>query len=485
MTNTIGCNADSVHLFEEHCSSLPIWWQLGQAKRTIVYLDAHLDLQKIDDNKLGALRQCRTVGGFRALQSPHHLNTSNRYAFGIENFLYPASRLDLIKRLIWVAPPHIPRRYSSSLLEHVQQMDGIGFEELTGFSPTGNSSLRGLLLGLDVTICDPDDLANLGIDPEYFLDIDVDYFVVTPGDKLWVDPGAEIRRVLKILGIPSTTTISYATSSGFTPMHLRFIGNYLAAVMSCDDDATKHYEHLSAAARLMASGERENAISICRHATRQRPDCAASHYLLATAVCDSSESRDMRQRAEEIDSVYAFDLQREASAFPNRHIQISRERLQHLSSDLEKLTPGSEQRALAEVAIGQLYARVGRLHEAWHLLKKQTGDLANQCDLALDIARGILAGNQPHQAKTLLDIALNADRTRTGALVHLGDLALRFGDIDRAILCFNHAATRAPAWMLPLERLQRCYHLNGDREKENGFKAVIKRRRSRLLVLSG
>jgi arginase family enzyme len=33
--------------FEEHSSVLAMWWGLGSHPRTLVYLDAHLDLQQL------------------------------------------------------------------------------------------------------------------------------------------------------------------------------------------------------------------------------------------------------------------------------------------------------------------------------------------------------------------------------------------------------------------------------------------------------
>ncbi|MDZ7841202.1 MAG: hypothetical protein U5R46_10360 [Gammaproteobacteria bacterium] len=99
-------SAFAVHLFEEHSSSLPVWWHAAAAPRTVVYLDAHLDLQQVGEERLQRLERCRSPDEVRALEAPHHLNSSPEYAFGIENFLYPAHRSGLLDRLIWVAPAH-------------------------------------------------------------------------------------------------------------------------------------------------------------------------------------------------------------------------------------------------------------------------------------------------------------------------------------------------------------------------------------------
>src|SRR5690606_33348618 len=151
-----------IHLFEEHSDTLSVWWQHRRPGSTVVYLDAHLDLQETTAGGIERLRQCNAVKEVRRLAAPHHLNQSQHYAYGIEDFPHPASRLGLLERLIWVAPPHVPRGYTRSLVEYMQQMDGIDFDELTGFRRTGGA-FRGRLLGLDITICDYEHLADIDI----------------------------------------------------------------------------------------------------------------------------------------------------------------------------------------------------------------------------------------------------------------------------------------------------------------------------------
>ena len=180
-----------------------------------MYLDAHLDLQKTSDEAIGALKRCTRLEHVQDLEAPDHLNRSARYAFGIENFLYAGQRLNLIDRLIWVAPPHIPRQYSTALIEYTQQMDGISFDELTSFEEIGRNAVRGTLLGLDITICDYDALDTLGIDDHFYLDVDIDYFVDVPSDRLWIDPATVINAITAQLGEPQLVTISRAVTSGF------------------------------------------------------------------------------------------------------------------------------------------------------------------------------------------------------------------------------------------------------------------------------
>ncbi len=469
------------HLFEEHSATLPVWWAQPERPRTVVYLDAHLDLQQLDAAKIDALRRCETIEAVRALEAPHHLESSSRYAFGIENFLYPAHQLGLIEHLIWVAPPHVPTTYSPALLEYVQQMDGISFEELTGFAAEG-SALHGRLLGLNITICGLGDLGELEIAPGYCLDIDIDFFVTVPGDTLWTDPGAAVRGLLETAGPPRLATVSRAVSSGFTPLHLRFVGDYVAAALSGDGGAVRHYQRLHDAIAAMEMGDPGRAESICRGAMDARPDCASSAFLLARALGDSNEARDARNRAVELDAGYGPDLSRDASAFPNRGRPLDGRQLRTLLDRLDEQVAGTGRRMYAEAALAMLCARAGLPGEAWRLLKPAFDASSENSDALLALAGAMLSGAAPHEAIPLLQRARRHDSTRTSALLHLGDLALRAGTVEQADSYYREVADRAPAWTLPLERLRLCRETLGDRAGVAELHRIIEQRKS---VLAG
>lgn len=476
-----------VYLFEEHSSTLPVWWQYRSNPRPAVYLDAHLDLQPISSDQLQALEHCDHLEQIKALGSPHHLNLANHYAYGIENFLYPASKLKLIDRLIWVAPRHLPRAYESSLLEYIQQMDGISFDELTGFQELAHGSIRGHLLGLDITICEFGNLDKLNIGNEYYLDIDIDYFVKVPDDQLWIDPAGVVEQVLDQLGAPVLATVSRAVISGHTPLSLRFIGDYVTAVLAQDKSGILHFQNLYRATILIDKGQTQQAIKLCQQNIDSRPDCAASHFILDRAMRPDDEDAWQlnSEHASELDSQYTFDLSREASGFPNRNRRLNNEQLSTLTTQLETLKFEATERALAEVAIGQLYAEAGMLKQAWQLMRKQNGDLASHSDLLLAIARGILASKEPQKAKPLLELASNTIRTRTSATLFLGDLAYRAGDAQQALKYYQRVSEYAPAWMAPLERQLYCFEKLGETAQFNEISELIEQRKQVLSRLIG
>jgi len=476
-----------IHLFEEHSASLPIWWQAAGAARTIVYLDAHLDLQPIAEAQIQRLKNAQNIDDIRALEAPHHLNRSDRYVFGIENFLYAAHRLGLLDRLIWVVPPHIPRRYTSSLLDIIQQMDGITFSELCSFRPVPGNALRGTLLGLDITLCDYQDLHSQSITGPWYLDIDIDYFVRVPDDQLWCDPAQLIDQIHAQLGEPVLSTVSRAVGSGFTPLSLRFVADYALAALEQDIPSRQHFHALFTALQRLSQGEIEDARKGLQNACKSRPDCAAAHYLLGMVLDqnkqDTAQVQTANKRAVELDPYYAFDLSRVASGFPNRHRPLDSKQLKLLNTQLS--TAPSDKQAYAEIAIARLYAASGALTEAWKLLQKQSGDLAGHSDLTLSIAHGLLERGAHQQAKGLLEQAAGAMTSRTNATLSLGDIAFQGGTPETALHHYQQASEYAPAWSLPLQRQAACLKALGETQALDHLSQIIAQRHKKMAALIG
>jgi len=475
-------NADfPVHLFEEHSSSLPIWWQSRHTPRTLIYLDAHLDLQQPAVQQIKALKAARNLEELLALEAPDHLNPSAAFAFSIENFLYAAQHLKLIKRLIWVTPPHIPRHYSTEILAYMQQMDGVSFEELSSFKSTGDGALRGQLLGLDITLCDYQALHSLKLEQSYYLDIDVDFFVSVPEDSLWVDPKRVINRILQQLGKPILATISRAVGSGFTPLSMRFIGDYCAALLIRNRPDSDHFHTLYLALTLIEKAQPGKALQYAKQAVQSRPACADSQFILGIALQRAGlpgEAASARERASALDPHYAFELARAASGFPNRHRGIDNTQLESLRSRLNR-----HSNPQARVALALLFAEQGALTPASQLLQSLQGDFKNHAPLALAIARSILGRETPSEARSLLEIAADAQQTRTAANMLLGDLSLRKDEIAHALHHYTLAAEFAPAWMLPLQQQLYCYKKLGEHTQQQRISRLIQAREKTLAAL--
>ena len=481
MTDTRQSTDFPVHLFEEHSSSLPVWWQARQTPHTLVYLDAHLDLQQLAESQLEALTAARTLDQIKALEAPNHLNPSPRFAFGIENFLCAAQHLNLIKRLIWVTPPHIPRHYSTQILAYIQQMDGVTFEELSSFKPLGDGALRGQLLGLDITLCDYRALHSLNLEHDYYLDIDIDYFITVPQDRLWIDPKTVMTHIRQQLGEPRLATISRAVDSGFTPLPMRFIADYCAALIKQNGPDSDHFNQLYNALILIEQRQTEKAQQQAQQAAQSRPDCAASQFILGIALQHTGQPREAanaRERAASLDSHYGFELGRAASGFPNRHRDIDNTQLEALRAQLNSYSD-----APARVALALLLAGQGALTPASQLLQSLQGDFKNHATLALEIARGILASATPSGARPLLELAASARQTRTTANMLLGDLADEEQNTRLALHHYTLAGEFAPAWDLPLQQQLRCYKKLGEQRRQQPLRRLIKARERILAAL--
>ncbi len=471
-----------IHLFEEHSSTLPVWWQHRSSPKTIVYLDAHLDLQQVSEERIAKLLACSRLEEFKALEAPNHLNPSARYAYGIENFLYAAHRLGFIERLIWVAPPHIPRHYSPALIDYMQQMDGLDFEDLTGFEKVGRNALHGSMIGLDITICDYDDLEFLQIGSDYYLDIDIDYFVDVPADRLWIDPAKVINSITGQLGDPSLITISRAVTSGFTPMAYRFIGDYIHDLLAQEEGGNiEYYQELTNAIMELGKGELEAGRSRLEQLMDNHLDIADAYYLAALTTADSTSKNALLQQAEERNSAYQFDLARDSIGLLHRKKKLVQPMVKKLLSALDGLEPVSEQRIKAEVALAQVNAVAGDTDTAMSLINEISGDYADHEDVLLSVVAKQLDDEEKRdENRGLLYMICQAEKNVTTAYLYLGDIEVSDGRYQQALEHFQKACHRAPAWMLPLERMSQCYRLLGAASEETNINKIIELRKKRL-----
>jgi len=60
-------------IFEEHCTVLATWRRRDIREKTLVYLDAHLDLQRVNQTRMQRLRSAPSPEAFAALEKPDHL----------------------------------------------------------------------------------------------------------------------------------------------------------------------------------------------------------------------------------------------------------------------------------------------------------------------------------------------------------------------------------------------------------------------------
>lgn len=446
-------------IFEEHSSVLPHWWSEGAGPRTLVYLDAHLDLQYVNSERIRRLEQCTSAQQMAALEKPHDLCPDGEFGYSLENFLYPATRLGLIGKLIWVLPPHVRTGYSDKVATQLEQMDGVLPEELMSFRRV-DGRIEGRLLGLDLTLCDFRQLERLALPADSRIDIDVDYFIAVPGDRPWVDP-QEVFGVLRRLRLTTESiTLSRSVSSGFTPLRHRFIADYLAALWEERADDADHYARVFDLDRRLEAGEREAVAQAMRAETERRPDCAAGWHLLGLAQADPAQAASCHARAAEISPAYGPSVLRAACEIRHRRLGADLAGVMRLGRELHK-APAAEQ-GLAFAALGLLLCGFGDLKGALECYRRASQTLGSQSELAMQIAKLLMRAGRPDEAVRFLAIALEDDKARSAAHSYLGHIFRRLGQLERARAHLEQAHEAAPCWGGPLETLVQLYRDLGE-----------------------
>ena len=277
-------------IFEEHSSVLPHGVARGVRSRTLVYLDAHLDLQPVGAAALQRLRDCADATAVRVLEAAHPFGELEDRCFGIEDFLHPAAQLGCIRHLVWVAPPQVWRAGFGAALSRLVQLPGITLDDLATLRRSDDGCIVGRLLGLDLTLCALPQLAQQPQQPlpaDWLLDVDADYFVELPGDQLWADPLAILAALRALPGAPVELTISRAVGRGFTPLRHRFQADLLAAAWTGDTPAAQALHPLVQADGLLwPRGQRAACVAACasRPAPRQRTTSAPAPPTLPTSA---------------------------------------------------------------------------------------------------------------------------------------------------------------------------------------------------------
>lgn len=386
-------------VFEEHASVLPWWVQRGVRGATLVVLDAHLDLQPIDAGSLARLRGCADADAMRALQWSDPFLAPGDACFGIEDFLYPAARIGLVDHVVWVAPPHAMRAGFGPALERLVQMDGITLADLDSLQLSDDGWIDGRLAGVAVSACTLQTLGQRALPAGWLLDIDIDFFVDVPTDSLWMDPLQVLRALRALPGAPEELTVSRSAGSGFTPQHLRGVADILAAAWggSVDDEAAR---------------------------SRLPPDSDLGDMLTATH---------------------------------SRKLPFDAAKLRQARDALVSQAPGmmAERAARAWVALGRLACELGHGDAALEADARACALGHAHPELALALALGLLAADEPARAQTFVQRALSHGSTRARTLALRAWLAGAASDLDTARRCCHAEAQATPANAAAMRRLAR------------------------------
>lgn len=435
-------------LFEEHASVLPHWVASGLRDATVVCFDAHLDLQFIGDERIARLRACRSGEEVAALESRHPLSPLRDTCYGIEDFLFAAARMQVLRRIVWVAPPHVldAARAGWSAL---QQMEGVTPAELASFRRVAGGWIEGRVLGVELAVLPWQMLRTCRLEGPVAIDIDADYLVEVPGDRPWIAPAAVVQALGESVPDARELTIARSVGSGFMPLRWRHLADHIAALWEgCEEDA-RFWDRLSRAQ--LSGGEREERARSLRELLDERPGCAAAAHALALETADPAQRDALLERAAALDAHYAPDLLRHVSGFRARGRPVDLSGLVRLQKELAGWQGPPERVAAAWVALGLLYADFGRVREAvaCDAASRLHGRDRGHPDLALRIGRLELEAGHDDAAQGWLESAAEDDETRVGAWLQLSARAWRVGDHAGAVAWARRAMEAAPAWPDP------------------------------------
>ncbi len=458
-------------IFEEHSSVLPEWKRRGVRQTTLIYLDAHLDLQLISESRLKKLESCLTADEMARFEKSHHLMPDEGYSYSIEDFLYPAHCLGMVDRLIWVCPGEKTPDLSSVLKRALQFLEGIPLEDLASIKQVDNH-LEADLLGLPVVICTYRDLESLPIPSDALIDIDIDYFISTSNDHVWIDPSRVFQALNKLPLNSDFVTLTRSVSSGFTPLRHRFIADYLAALFRDDTKSIEHWSRLYQLDQMAQQGDTGAALKGCITEAAGFPECAATHYLISICEQDVERTAQARQRAERLCSGYSPSVLRSACEVINRIRKFDLPTFEQLEHRLENESVAPDELPLANLVVGVIAGRLGQLRKTfkYHLsCKKASG---RQPRLNSTLGQLLLEAGHTWRAIAFYRAALEDDNTRPRAYLQLGALYLKQENFELARESLLKACEMLPAFREPVRLLAHLYQRTGDHQN---YRASLKR----------
>lgn len=439
-------------LFEEHASVLPFWWAQGVRDATLICVDAHLDLQFIAPKRIARLRACTTREDMQRLESAHPLSPRRDGCFGIEDFLYAASQLAVLRQLVWVAPPHVLAEMQGALAA-LRQMEGVTQEDLASFAQAEGGWIEGRLLGLRIAVVTFEQLASVTLAAPVLVDIDADFFVQVPQDRVWMQPSQLVAALKQKVGPETDVTIARSVGTGFLPLRHRFLADHLAALWEGRVDDAAHWQQLLA---LETFGQpAPERVASLREMLARRGGCAATAHALAHALGPTEEGRALLAQAAALDASYGPDLLRHLGAVHAHRQGLDLATVTRLHRRLETLRDTPERMGAAWVGLGLLYVAFGRLPEAIACDERSLRQGGGHPDLALQIGRLQMIEAGIPAAVPWFERAAADDETRVAAWLHLSVCASREGRQPEARRWARATHEAAPAWPEAREWLRR------------------------------
>ncbi len=218
-----------LYTFEEHGEVLAFWHEMGYQNETILVFDRHLDFKKIELSQLQRIRQATSSKELSLLNRDIPFRDDSTFAYGLDNFLYAAAQIGLLKRLVWVIPEptfYTVGQLGKILWEMLSLIPGHGEEVLQTFR-YHRTSVSVIVSGLLIEITTLRRLSTLHFFQPCRVDMDLDFFYGEDG-KLVHTVSEVCEQLQQCCLTDQLQTMTYSIFSGFLPESYRWLGQEVA-----------------------------------------------------------------------------------------------------------------------------------------------------------------------------------------------------------------------------------------------------------------
>ncbi len=442
-----------VHRVENHSSALITWRSAKVRDRVLVHLDGQVDIDWLPDLTVARIAATDPLELPELELHPYAVGGRTLDHFGVANFIYPATRLGIVREVVWVVPDGTLRDApaAGALVREVVlgRLQGIAIEEARGFHLAGRT-VQGTLYGVPITICELADLPYFA--EPVLLDIDLGYFTTRSAltqhvlDTPWITP-EEVLAGLARKGVRTDrVTLSYSTMGGYLPPDHRWLGPALQARLEGREDPGE--ERRYAAMRAEQAGDLAEAEGHYRTLTAADPDDASAWFALSrvlTAQQRRPEARTALQRAVALDPVLA-----DSTLFAGDRAWWNGDYAEALARyrDWLALKPHHPFALYASRRIAECLLRLDRPQDAITALEEVLRVAPGHADSLVELGLLFREQGQLQEAIEQLEAARASLPEMAHAAMALGQTYLQAGEVPRGVTELQVAVAQRPCWAI-------------------------------------
>lgn len=224
----------TAYLFEEHGEVLNFWNEQNLQNEIVLVLDQHLDIKKITSFNLARIEKARNQQkSLLPLHKDVHFRDNEKFAYGIDNFLYAAGHFQMTPEIYWIYPTETP--LTMAQLGHIfwsnlELIADYGQQILSTFEYTSDS-VKANINNMTVHMTTLDRILKRTFS-KVVIDVDLDYFYNLDSKKLLKNfltiALPQLKQLIEQNTLAAPLTFSYSCISGYLPQQFRWIGQKIA-----------------------------------------------------------------------------------------------------------------------------------------------------------------------------------------------------------------------------------------------------------------